>query len=416
MAQWTDHVVNAEGAIQIPVFHKNHPCLRLKRSASVETSAIDVIRDSSINDFAFLMPIKVGTPPVINLVAIDTGSTLSWVQCQPCKQHCHKQDTKAGQIFDPSNSTTFRTAHCKSRECLDIKDGLGLDFANCMEKEDTCLYSMTYGSRWAYTAGKVAWDNFIVGSEQNTIINSILLFGCSLDVEYSHYEAGILGFGTSIFSFFEQISELINYKSFSYCLPSEEIVNKGYMILGDYNRQGVDGYTHMFASQQTPTYSLIMTGINVANGQSLMATGTSSEMIVDSGSFWTFLFPGTFNRLDEAITQAMAPLNFTRDYIRGPSYICFISQADLHNFKGRHTVFRDWSTLPTMVMTFAGGLVTPPLQPKNLFHNDPEFGLCMNFRKTGAITFQVLGNRVTGSFETIFDIPSKRFGFRYGAC
>lgn len=273
---------------------------------------------------------------------------------------------------------------------------------------------MTYGSAWTYTAGEVVWDNIIIGSEQDTVINSILLFGCSQDIEYPYYEAGIFGFGTSIFSFFEQISELINYKAFSYCLPSDETV-KGYMILGDYNRRGVDGYTPLFASERTPTYSLAMKEI-VVNDQSLVGTETYSDMIVDSGSFWTVLFPDTFNRLDEVITQAMAPLNFSRDNTRGPSYICFISQADHLNFNGKHTVSNDWSTLPTMKITFAGGLVTPPLQPKNLFHNDPKYGLCMNFMKTGAITFQILGNRVTGSFGTIFDIPRKRFGFRFGDC
>ncbi|PWZ45279.1 putative aspartic protease [Zea mays] len=244
----------------------NHPCVGSKGTPDDQMKAdtsIDLIEDTNINKFLFLMPINIGTPPVMNLVGIDTGSTLSWVQCRPCEPHCHKQAAKAGQIFDPSRSTTFRRAGCKSRECFVVKDALKLEFANCMEKVNTCLYSMIYGGGWAYTAGKVVWDNLIIG----TNISLSFMFGCSLDVEYGNYkEAGTVGFGTTSISFFEQVSSQINYKAFSYCLPSNETTT-GYMNLGDYSGQGAHVlYTPLFQSTFTKTYSLTVEGI-VANGQ-----------------------------------------------------------------------------------------------------------------------------------------------------
>jgi uncharacterized protein YukJ len=147
-----------DGSIKFLVFYRNHPCVGSKGTSNDEMKAgisINVTEDRSINSFLFLMSINIGTPLGMNLVGIDTGSTLSWVQCQSCQPHCHEQATKAGQIFDPSRSTTFHRAGCKTRECLVVKDSLGLEFANCMEKENTCLYSVTYGGRWAYTVGKV---------------------------------------------------------------------------------------------------------------------------------------------------------------------------------------------------------------------------------------------------------------------
>jgi hypothetical protein len=53
--------------------------------------SINVIEDKSVNIFLFLMPINIGTTPVMNLVGIDIGLTLSWVQCQTCEPHCHEQ-------------------------------------------------------------------------------------------------------------------------------------------------------------------------------------------------------------------------------------------------------------------------------------------------------------------------------------
>jgi hypothetical protein len=228
--------------------------------------SINVTEDRSINSFLFLMPINIGTPPVMNLVGIDTGSTLSCVQCQPCQPrqpHCHEQAAKAGQIFDPSRSTTFYHAGCKSRKCLVVKDSLSLEFANCMENENTCLYSVTYGGRWTYTTGKVVWDKLTIGTNNRFSF----MFCCSLNVEYKNYEEeGIVGFGSSDISFFEQVSSQINYKAFSYCLPSNKMAI-GYMNLGDYRGQGADVlYTPLSRTTSKPTYSLTVEGI-VANGQ-----------------------------------------------------------------------------------------------------------------------------------------------------
>ncbi|KAL6609476.1 hypothetical protein ACP70R_039445 [Stipagrostis hirtigluma subsp. patula] len=424
---WTDHFVNSEGAIEFPLFHKNHQCIRslggnLSRPPLAEAAlagsmmstqmdiSIDVIEDSSVNKFAFLMPIKLGTASVMNLVAIDTGSTLSWVQCEPCNIECHDQSVKAGPIFDPSKSKTFRRVRCSSLDCLEIKHALRLQLANCMEKEDSCLYSMTYGDGWAYTVGKVGRDKLIVGNRKVLILD--LLFGCSLDVKYSDYEAGIFGFGRSSFSFFEQMTKLLSYKAFSYCLPRDE-TKKGYIALGDYNRDSVDGYTDLFPSSNRPTYSLMMDTF-IANGQSLITT--SSEMIVDSGSESTFLSSTTFSRLAEVMTQAMVSLDYYRTYDRGDiGPICFQSRADLLNWRGFYTVFSNWSSLPSVEIAFIG-TATLTLPPENVFYNDPKKGLCMNFAQGDFLKAQILGNRVMRSFGTIFDIQGKRFGFQYAAC
>ncbi|TVT98996.1 hypothetical protein EJB05_55625, partial [Eragrostis curvula] len=387
-----DHTVNKDGGIEFPVFHRNHLCARSFGAAGemdqTMGTSINVIGDSSVNSFAFLMPIVLGTPPIMNLVAFDTGSTLPWVQCRPCTVKCHDQLPKAGQIFDPSKSSTFRSVPCLSRDCLELKSTLRLELATCRERENSCLYSLTYGDGWASTVGKVGRDKLLIGHDEALIFE--LMFGCSLDTVYSDYEAGIIGFGSSKFSFFEQVSTRINYKAFSYCLPSDE-AQKGYMILGDYNRGSVDEYTALFPSSGRPTYSLTMNGL-IVNGHNLIAS--SSEMIVDSGSWWTILSPDTFDLLDEVITEALAFLDYQRSYERGSQYICFISRADSLNWRGVHTAFSDWSSLPLVEITFAGtASLTVPAE--NLFQNNEKHGLCTSFlRGSNNMLPQVLGNRV----------------------
>lgn len=141
-------------------------------------------------------------------------------------------------------------------------------------------------------------------------------------------------------------------------------------------------------------------------------------MVVDSGAMWTIVSRDTFRRLDEVITEAMAPLGYFRSSTgRSASrrMICFISRADEYNYKSKQTLFSNWSSLPLMEIVFAGAAALP-LPPKNLFYNDPDYGLCMTIIQDDTFDIQILGNRVTRSFETIFDIQGNIFGFRSAAC
>jgi hypothetical protein len=87
-----------------------------------------VVARDNVHKGKFLMVIGLGTPPaVFNLVTIDTGSTLSWVQCQPC------------QIL------------CSSRDCADVHEFLGIPFG-CVEETDTAsIASATGPVRWRRT-------------------------------------------------------------------------------------------------------------------------------------------------------------------------------------------------------------------------------------------------------------------------
>lgn len=61
----------------------------------------------------YLMSLTLGTPPQKFQVIVDTGSDLNWVQCTPCKL-CYQQP---GPKFDPSKSSTYKTAPCTDRLC-----------------------------------------------------------------------------------------------------------------------------------------------------------------------------------------------------------------------------------------------------------------------------------------------------------
>jgi hypothetical protein len=139
-------------------------------------------------------------------------------------------------------------------------------------------------------------------------------------------------------------------------------------------------------------------------------------MMVDSGAMWTILSGDTFTSLDKVITEAMAltSLRYVRSY-RRTSYMCFYSRNYSLGITERQPVFSDWSSLPLVEMVFDGAAALP-IPPKNLFYNDPVYGLCLYLWQTDEFKTQILGNRVTRSFKTVFDIQGKKFGFRSAAC
>lgn len=65
----------------------------------------------SLQTLNYLVTIEMGGKHAI--VIMDTGSDLTWLQCQPCKS-CYNQQ---GPLFDPSTSPTFQPILCNSTTC-----------------------------------------------------------------------------------------------------------------------------------------------------------------------------------------------------------------------------------------------------------------------------------------------------------
>ncbi|KAL0332628.1 UNVERIFIED_CONTAM: Aspartic proteinase nepenthesin-2 [Sesamum calycinum] len=146
------------------------------------------------------MDLSIGTPPLCYPAILDTGSDLTWTQCQPCRQ-CFDQPTP---IFDPKNSPTFSKVDCSSNFCTELPGSI------C--NQGTCLYSYGYGDG-SYTNGFLATETFTF--EDVPVPN--LVFGCGFDNEGNfNGSTGLVGLGRGMLSLVSQLQE----PKFSYCLPA----------------------------------------------------------------------------------------------------------------------------------------------------------------------------------------------------
>lgn len=64
----------------------------------------------------YLAVVGVGTPRVDMSLVVDTGSDITWLQCAPCS-NCYKQKE---DVFDPTNSSSYRALHCDNAICLNL--------------------------------------------------------------------------------------------------------------------------------------------------------------------------------------------------------------------------------------------------------------------------------------------------------
>ncbi|GJM87895.1 hypothetical protein PR202_ga03895 [Eleusine coracana subsp. coracana] len=277
--------------------------------------ASPVVSNDMIHKGKFFMVIRLGTPPVFNLVTIDTGSILSWVQCQPCQIWCYTHNPEAGPTFDPLNSTTYQRVACSSQDCTGIQERLGVQFG-CMEEMETCLYSFRYGSgpMAQYSVGRLSKDRLGLTLSDDVVVDDFI-FGCSEDARFKGSEAGIVGFGNDRFSFLNQVMDrqTNSYHAVSYCFPAGDGHDaRGFLSMGP---------AFVYSLQQL-------------------------DMMVDG------------QRL-EAVTAAMAAKGYGRHQLNDQEHtVCF-------RVTGSDTAV-DWNDLPKVEMKFTGTtLKLPPQNPRD---------------------------------------------------
>ncbi|PIA34666.1 LOW QUALITY PROTEIN: hypothetical protein AQUCO_03700151v1 [Aquilegia coerulea] len=114
---------------------------------------------------SYIMEYYIGSPAVLTYGVLDTGSSLTWLQCLPCDK-CSEQ-TKV-PIFDPAKSSTYHQLSCKDIKCAKMIDtrrcGIGAK----------CLYT-TFYLDGSYTIGLVAEETLIFpsGDENFTVPNVV---------------------------------------------------------------------------------------------------------------------------------------------------------------------------------------------------------------------------------------------------
>ncbi|XP_023766329.1 aspartyl protease family protein At5g10770 [Lactuca sativa] len=223
-------------------------------------------------------------------VIVDTGSDLTWVQCQPCSS-CYNQQEP---LFNPSESLSYKSVLCKSTTCENLEDATGSSGV-CGINSSSCNYYLSYGDG-SYTRGDLATDNLVLGA---TPVKGFV-FGCGrVNDGLFGGVSGLMGLGRSALSVISQSYNVFG-GIFSYCLPSVTDSGPGSLILGGetsvYKNSTPISYTNLISNPMMSTfYFLNLTGVSIGGVSLQDPSFGKRDILIDSGTVITRLFPSVYN-------------------------------------------------------------------------------------------------------------------------
>ncbi|CAM8944434.1 unnamed protein product [Rhodiola kirilowii] len=159
------------------------------------------------------MKIRLGTPPVDIIAVADTGSDITWTQCQPCT-NCMPQRMP---LFDPQASSFYARVPCgPSHPCPPGS------YSQC--KADGFRHHDIRYTGQTYSKGLISTETMRMGSTSphNPVVEiPSFKFGCGTD-KYGNFGSdvglsGVTGLGDRLQSVVSQLGPL-SMQGFSYSL------------------------------------------------------------------------------------------------------------------------------------------------------------------------------------------------------
>ncbi|KAK2376860.1 aspartic proteinase PCS1 [Trifolium repens] len=301
---------------------------QLSTFSSSSPSSLNV-KSSFKYSTALVVTLPIGTPPQLQQMVLDTGSQLSWIQCNnkktPQKEQPHKES------FDPSLSSSFAALPCNHPVCKPRVPDFTIP-TDCDEKR-LCHYSYFYADG-TFAEGNLVREKISFSSSQST---PPIILGCATQSDDAW---GILGMNLGRLSFPSQAK----ITKFSYCVPTKQAQPaSGSFYLGNNPSSSSFRYIDLLTfsqSQRKPNldplaYTLPLQGISIG-GKKLNippsvfkpdASG-SGQTLIDSGSELTYLVDEAYNVIHEELVKKVGPkIKKGYEYGGGVADICFDGNA-----------------------------------------------------------------------------------------
>ncbi|RID42397.1 hypothetical protein BRARA_J02281 [Brassica rapa] len=363
---------------------------RVGQSQSTDLEARDGITLGFGN---YIVTVGIGTPKHELSLVFDTGSDLTWTQCEPCAGSCYPQKEP---IFNPSSSSSYSTISCSSPVCDSLASQSRYKYCSA----SSCVYLIGYGDN-SSTSGFLAQEKFTLNTDVFDNIN----FGCG-QKNYGLFKgiAGLLGLGRGKFSFPSQTAMTYN-NIFSYCLPSSPEYT-GHLTFGSAGLSNAVKYTSISSvvHGSASFYGLDIVGISVA-GKELeipLTVFSTPGAIIDSGTVITYLPSQAYAALRAAFKEKMS--NYKTTVGRSILDTCY-------DFTGQETM-----NIPKVSFSFKGGTVVE-LDSKGILFVYDVSQVCLAFAgNSNDDDVAIFGNVQQRTMQVVYDGPGGRVGFAPNGC
>ncbi|XP_076953682.1 aspartic proteinase Asp1-like [Bidens hawaiensis] len=173
----------------------------------------------------YYVTVNIGNPPKPYWLDLDTGSDLTWLQCDvPCTK-CFPAPHKP---YKPNKNLVT----CTDPLCASVN---GPETLNCESPNDQCDYEVQYADHGS-SLGLLVKDWFPLQYTNRTVVKPRLAFGCGYNQEVEGpmdppYTDGVLGLGSGKASILHQLNELgVTKNVVAHCLGAQ---GDGHLFFGD---------------------------------------------------------------------------------------------------------------------------------------------------------------------------------------
>ncbi|KAJ1410014.1 Xylanase inhibitor, C-terminal [Sesbania bispinosa] len=372
---------------------------KMVSSHSVEASQIQIPLASGINLQTLNYIVTMGLGNQNMTVIIDTGSDLTWVQCEPCMS-CYNQQ---GPVFKPSTSSSYNSILCNSSTCQSLQSATG-NTGPCASNQSACNYAVNYGDG-SYTNGELGVEHLSFGG----ISVSSFVFGCGRNNKgLFGGVSGLMGLGRSYLSLISQTNDTFG-GVFSYCLPTIEAGSSGSLVMGNessvFKNFTPIAYTSMVPNPQLSNfYILNLTGIDVGGVALEAPSFGNGGILIDSGTVITRLAPSIYKALKA---------EFLKQFSGFPSAPGFSILDTCFNLTGYQEV-----SIPTISMYFEDNAELN-VDVAGIFYivKEDASQVCLALASlSDEDDIAIIGNYQQRNQRVIYDIKQSKVGFAGESC
>ncbi|XP_077249758.1 aspartic proteinase Asp1-like [Tasmannia lanceolata] len=270
------------------------------------SSVVFPIKGKVYPDGLYYAELKIGEPPKPYFLDIDTGSDLTWLQCNAPCVHC--SPNLPHPLYKPSKQ---KLVPCDDPICAALTSPQN---HVCENPKDQCDYEIEYADQGS-SLGVLVKDAFSLRFANGSLLQPHLAFGCGYDQQNPADQIsptktdGVLGLGNGKASIVSQLRDKgLTRNVIGHCLSGR---GGGYLFIGDdYVPSSGVTWTPMSRNLLHKHYSA--GAVDLALGKQPIG---NIQLVFDSGSSYTYFASGPYQAFISALRKDLSgkPLKETFD-------------------------------------------------------------------------------------------------------
>ncbi|XP_023000670.1 aspartyl protease APCB1 [Cucurbita maxima] len=389
------------------------PTKLISSTLKSDSSAVFPVRGDIYPDGLYYTYIMVGEPPRPYFLDIDTGSDLTWVQCDaPCTS-CGKGRSP---LYKPKRENVVSF---KDSLCMEVQRNYNGDqCATCHQ----CDYEIQYADQ-SSSLGVLVKDEFTLKFSNGSLTKLNAIFGCAYDQQGVLLNTlsktdGILGLSRAKVSLPSQLaSQGIINNVVGHCLTGDP-ASGGYMFLGDdFVPQWGMAWVAMLDSPSMDFYQTKVVRIDYGSSPLSFDTWGSNRgrVVFDSGSSYTYFTKEAYSQLVASLEELSAFGLIVQD---SSDIICWRTESSIRSVKDVKKFFKPL----TLQFESRFWIVSTKLEipPENYLVINKEGNVCLGILDGSQVhddgSTTILGDNALRGKLVVYDNVNNRIGWTSSDC